>query len=215
MKRCLTLFVSIWLLLSARAGCGTQAALSPSASPEATPAPAPVFESGTVENNGYSNAYLELCFTPPEGWSFISSEEFAELCGTITQRVQGDLDVGDGPAGSTYYEFYAQGTGGSSAIMTVEDLSVHAGGKLLTVRAFVDTLAEQYARLKSVDYEIGESYTQELAGRDMIVLPLTVDSIGLSQHCCVFRSGDYMVTLTFSAYSPEELPQLEACLQEL
>lgn len=216
MKRCLTLFLSISLLLSALAGCGGESTPpSLDASQEVSQPPKKEFESGSIENNIYTNEYLSLSFTLPESWSFASSQEFAELFGSATEQVQGDLNMEDGPENSTYYEFYAQGSGGKSVIMTVENLSAHDGGKLLTVRAFVDTLSEQYAQLTSVRYKIGESYEQELADRECIILPLTVDSVGLCQHCCVFRSGDYMVTLTFSAQSEEELLDLEACLTEI
>ena len=216
MKRCFSLFFSISLLLFSLTGCGGEGTpASPEASNSVSPEPSAQFESGTIENNVYTNSYLALSFSLPEGWSFVTSEQFVQLFGCITEQVQGDLEVEAAPEDSTYYEFYAQGQSGESVIMTVEDLSAHKGGKLLTVRNFVDTLSEQYAHLSSVDYEIGESYAQTMAGHELIVLPLSVPSAQLRQHCCVFRSSSYMITLTFSAQTDEELQELEACLTEI
>ncbi|MGI6028765.1 MAG: hypothetical protein ACOX81_05110 [Candidatus Heteroscillospira sp.] len=212
MKRYSVLFFLILSLLLC-AACGAPEATPTPAQPSDTPKPH--FESGVIEDSVYSNTYLKLSFTLPEDWSFLDQDEFLQRFDDNFNQVASELEVGSLPENSTYYEFYAQGQSGESIVMTVENLAAHDGGKLLTVKDFVATLSEQFAQLTSVNYTIGESYTQHLAGRDMIILPLEVSDVELMQHCCVFRSGDYMVTLTFSAQDAQELASLESCLAEI
>lgn len=206
------------VILSLLSACGGAAASpSPSSSPSPSPSPEPVFAPGTTDNSEYKSEFLALTFSLPDGWVFGTEDELGEFFGLGSDIVESELDIGGGPEGSTFYEFFAYDAlgGVSCAIMTAEDLSAHEGGKLITVRSFVDTLAQQYQNLSSREYSVGDSYRKTIAAREFIVLPLSVVESGLLQRNYVFRTGNYMVTLTFTAQTDEELDLLESSLQKL
>ena len=204
------------VILSLLSACGGAEA-SPSPSPTPSPSPEPVFVQGTADGGEYKSDFLALAFSLPDGWVFGTEDELGEFFGLGSDIVESELDIGGGPEGSTFYEFFAYDSlgGVSCAIMTAEDLSAHEGGKLITVRSFVDTLAQQYENLSSREYSVGDSYRKTIAGREFIVLPLSVVESGLLQRNYVFRTGNYMVTLTFTAQSDEELDLLESSLTKL
>ena len=205
MKRFFILFVSVLLILS---GCAGAQESSPEPTPTPEPTPEPVFESGERNESQYTNTFLSLSFALPENWTFASNKEFEELLGIGTQQLESNMQIAHTPGDSTFYEFYALGSAGESVIMTVEDLSAHDGGESLSVEQFIDTLSTQYNNITTVEYMVGDSYEQQLASHDCMILPLSVEEAGVYQHNCVFRSGDYMVTITISAHSEEELSSL-------
>ena len=207
MKRCIILFVSLLLLFFC--GCGASEKNTES-SPLPTATPEPKFEPGTIDGSSYTNDFLSLSFEAPEGWVFASEEEFSLLLGSGTEQLQSDIQLFPSEVGSTFYEFYAYGIDGESIIMTVEDLSAHDGGTLLSVKDYIDTLTSRYSELSTVKYDVGKSYEQSIAGHSCYVLPLSIEENGVFQRNCAFRSGAYMVTITISAHSEEELSDLEA-----
>lgn len=201
------------VMLSVLSACGGSA--SHTAAPTATPATA--YAAGVTSDTEYRSDFLDLSFTLPGGWTFGTDDEMTEFFGVGSDMVESELNIGGGPEGSTHYEFFAYDTSGtpSCAIMTAEDLSAHEGGKLVTVREFVDTLAGQYSEIGSRDYEIGDSYQKTVAGREFIILPLSVPDSELFQRNYVFRTGNYMVTITFTAQSDSELDELEGDLANI
>lgn len=218
MKRTVSLLIIFMLLISAFAGCnGEESAASPSVSPTPSSTPIPKFETGSIEGAIYENGYLALNFMLPENWAFCTDEELAEIVDMGTKIVTSELDISAPPENSTFYEFYARDAelGMSSVFMSVEDLNSHEGGKLITVKLFVNTLAEQYANLSTISYSVGESYQKTIAEKEFIILPVSVPDSGLFQRNYVFRSGDYMVSITSTALSEDELDTLEACLSKL
>jgi len=206
MKRCIILFVSLLLILL----CSCGEAEKPQPSPLPTPTPEPEFVPGSIDGSSYTNDFLSLSFEAPEGWVFASDEEFSLLLGSGTEQLQSDIQLFAPDISSTYYEFYAYGIDGESIIMTVEALSAHDGGKLLSVKDYIDTLSSRYSELNTVKYNVGKSYEHSIAGHSCYVLPLGIEEDGVFQRNCAFRSGAYMVTITISAHSEEELSALEA-----
>ena len=205
MKRFIILFVSLLLIFS---GCTGAQESVPTPSPTPEPTPEPVFVSGEINESKYTNTFLAMSFALPDGWTFASSEEFEAMLGMGTQQLESNMQLAHTPGDSTFYEFYALGIEGESVIMTVEDLSAHEGGEDLSVEEFIDTLSTQYKNITTVEYLVGDGYEQQLTFHDCMILPLSVEEAGVYQHNCVFRSGDYMVTITISAHSEEELLSL-------
>ena len=199
MKRALCFALAACLVLTG--ACAGQPLPAPAA-------PDAVYAAGTAAGDVYENRYFALRFTLPEGWSFQDVAALAALLGSETAE-PGLPEV------STYYEFYAGDGGDGTAMLTVEDLSRHQGGRLVTVRAFADALAAQYAAVESVPYVIGELQTAELAGRTAMVLPVSAPDSGYFQRSWVFRTNDYMATLTFCSADESALDELERAVTKL
>jgi len=205
MKRCFILFVLIALLC-----LGACSSPDPVSTP--VPTPEPEFYPGSIDGSSYTNDFLSIRFDLPENWVFASREEFSLLVGSGAQQLAADIKLDAPVSGSTFYEFYAYGSDGESVIMTVEDLSAHAGGKLLTVKDYMDKLASRYKELTSVSYSVGESYEHTIAQHGCYALSLSIEADGVFQRNCAFRSGNYMANITISAHSEDELDTLEAHL---
>ena len=116
-------------------------------------------------------------------------------------------------------EFYANGTGGSNVIMTIEKISALAAA-VNTVDDCVDSLKENLTKQlegSGMSYTFGNTTTTEIGEHEYRRLEATLETsvagtvVSIDQVIYVRLVGKYLVSISFSAALGDvEMPQMEA-----
>lgn len=173
----------------------------------AAPGEVEEFQTGTIENNTYSNEFFGIGCQLDDTWKVLNEEEIAERSGLVVDTMEeGGLDDSMRTAmenGSVVFDFFAQKKDNTAAInITVGNIGVLYGAAL-TEEGYIDATEEQMMQsVETIGYEnvTTEKTTITLAGTEHAALKLTGEYSGISiyQTMVVLRKGIYVGCVAFS-----------------
>lgn len=149
-RKTLALILAILMLAASLCACGDKKT-------------AKKYERGTVNGNVYHSDFLDLTFTAPSDWTFSTDEEIASSMGVALDMMK-DGDKFETSDVASMVEFYANGTGGSNVIMTIEKISTLAAA-VNTVDDCVDSLKENLTKQlegSGMSYTFGNTTTTKI-----------------------------------------------------
>ena len=183
---------------SSAAESASSAAASESASSSAAAAK---FQIGTVNGNSYANKFFGTTFTLPEGWSFATSDELAQLNGTIGSIIDDETVTEALESGVAFVDMYAKAADGLSNVnVTIEyasDPSVAAMTSEQYLQSTVDILQNQLS-VSGIDVKSAEVGTYSNGGNEFAALNLELDVNGTTMYEKMInvKEGDYFMSLT-------------------
>lgn len=204
-RKTLALILAILMLAASLCACGDKKT-------------AKKYERGTVNENVYHSDFLDLTFTAPSDWTFSTDEEIASSMGVALDMMK-DGDKFETSDVASMVEFYANGTGGSNVIMTIEKISALAAA-VNTVDDCVDSLKENLTKQlegSGMSYTFGNTTTTEIGKHEYRRLEATLETsvagtvVSIDQVIYVRLVGKYLVSISFTAALGDvEMPQMEA-----
>ena len=204
-RKTLALILAILMLAASLCACGDKKT-------------AKKYERGTVNGNVYHSDFLDLTFTAPSDWTFSTDEEIASSMGVALDMMK-DGDKFETSDVASMVVFYANGTGGSNVIMTIEKISTLAAA-VNTVDDCVDSLKENLTKQlegSGMSYTFGNTTTTEIGKHEYRRLEATLETsvagtvVSIDQVIYVRLVGKYLVSISFTAALGDvEMPQMEA-----
>lgn len=200
----LSLLLAFVLVLTMFAACGSNSdSDTPATDDAAATAPAeeaaepPVgFSRGTISEDGktYTNDFLGVSFTLPEGWEFADQDYIDNIMNAGAEYTGADVSEL-----SSIYDMMAVNSADNTNITVMfENLTLTPGAGSMTAEEYAGTLSEQLTSFEEFAYEASELTTKKLAGEDYVVLNTAVPDYGTYQDYYIRRIGDYMAAILFS-----------------
>lgn len=161
------------------------------------------FSMGEWNNNVYTNDFLGLKFNLPEGWTYSSDEEIAEMMNLGIELLNDDQKAAAELSKLTSVYYIAANnpnTGDSVAVMS-EKPSMD-----VTTEFYINQLKSQLSTVESVSYEIGEIAKEQVADReyDTITATTNVSGIKIAQKYYVYKMDEYFVAIIATSVTGED-----------
>lgn len=173
---------------------------------------------GVWTDNIYSNEFVGLDFTMPEGWTLATDEELLSMLDTSNEQffdeeAKENYDKAIEQA-SIFYDFMIVNLStGENAIMSIEDLSKNLGTILVTADHYLDVTEEQLATIEGVEFEVIDRTEVRFANEDYIKMELSVNGV-MTQDYYVKKFGKYMVSFIVS-YVKSNPDAITALLEDI
>lgn len=174
------------------------------------------FTRGTVTDDVYSNEYLGIVFTAPEGWIYANDAELAAAMGIDEKYLTGSLTDSElSSMLSSLYTIYdmavTSADGLSSVQLCLDNLALLIGGTSLSEYDYAELVRTQLEELTTIEYESGEIYITQLGGKTVTVLPLRAVDYNIYQEMYMLRVDNFMLYITISAMSTDSITEILTC----
>jgi len=199
MKRMLSLVLACFLALSALAGCASDKG-GGLKSDDASEEPDIVYARGVTTETSYESEYLGLRFTLPEGCTFKSDADLAELMNIDYSLIAEDLSSVDFSALKIVYEV---GINGPSELPEISIAVDNIGSPEVTVSRYIEDLKMQLMN-PSLEIIFSENVTTAIIAErsyQKLECSITIEEHTLLQNYYVRRMGERMVVFTVSFFS--------------
>lgn len=184
--------------------------------PDVAPSEEGDFVRGTVADGTYTNTFLDLNITLPEGWTAADDEMIASVIGVGMDNLQNVTEEQMAIAVSgTIYDAVLFSDTGSSIMVMAEDLAATAGTTLLTAEAYAKLLHSNLQEMTDLDYELQEPTDFNLADTDYVRMDASIPSSGISQLYLFRWISGYMLSVSITSDSIEHCEALLANFQPL
>ncbi len=190
MKKILCALLAVLMLLSV---CGCQTASGPA------------FSTGKVDGNVYTNEFAGLTFTAPEGWTFSTEEELAELMNVSLDLVANENEYAKKIAElSTVYGMMANSADGATNVQVMFENVAITGNRNISAEDYVSTvsgmLESTYADMGAT-CTINDASSIKIGENEYVYLTVDVEYLGVSmQQAYACRKVDkYMANIVITA----------------
>lgn len=161
---------------------------------------------GKWDNNVYTNDYLGMKITLPEGWTPASDEKMAEFMhiGEEVLKDEGKYISEVAKQTSIYYASATEDKTGNGIIV----MSEKAAG--LTVEGYVNALKSQLTAVTQMSYKVVDEGSADFAGKTWTTLTLSESVYGVTQRYYVCEKDDAFLGIILTSISGEDtLNQIE------
>lgn len=166
---------------------------------------------GNWNESVYTNDFLNLKYTLPEGWISYSDEEIAKLMNVSSELAFGEKDFIKEIAKltSVYYLFTQSPTNGNNVSVLTEKPLVD-----VTVEYYINQLKTQLAAMTTIKYEIGETSTSKIGDKDVTVLSVSAPDYNLLQKYYVYKVDEYFVGIVATSSTGEDgINEIISCFE--
>lgn len=156
---------------------------------------------GEWKDNVYTNEFLDMKFNLPEGWNYSSDEEIAQLMNLGSEAAFGDKEfiAEVTKLTSVYYLFASDPNTGSSVSLFTEKPIVD-----VTMDYYLSQVKSQLEAVTEIDYEIGETATETLAGKEYTTLQVTASEYNMIQKYYLRKMDRYFVGMIVTTTQGED-----------
>lgn len=171
------------------------------------------FRTGSWDGLTFTNPWLNLVITFPEGSYIYTDEEVKTLLGAGQ-----DILINNGnytesqltmAKALTVYDFMVALPDGQSNVQLVyENIKLTTGGKGIEPADYLELVSTQLKSVADMQYETGQPSEVEIAGQTFTKLSATLMGGALCQDYYCIRIGDRMVTMNIS-YLPDSASTVE------
>lgn len=205
MKKAIKIALMILLVASilfVLTGCGEEKKNPVVDNNTVTEEPKVEFSMGEWKDNTYENKFLGLKFNLPEGWTYSTDEEIAQMMNIGSELLNDDQKIAAELAKltSVYYVVANDpSTGNNISIMSEKPLMD------ITTEYYLDQLKTQLTAVESMSYEIGDTSKEKVAGREYDTLTVTaaISGIEVTQKYYVYKMDEYFVCLLVTSVNGE------------
>lgn len=167
----------------------------------------PEFSLGDTTGSTYTNDFLGISCTLPEGWVFYTDEQMKELNNLVGDYLDEEV-VEQLKKATVVYDMFAQHTtNGSSINVTMEKLNVVQVVTLniqKTLEAQIDTIKSTYANIGYTDVQVEyQKLTVDGKEFDSLKIQAKVQGLDFTGVLFAFPKGDYLANVTVCSLSAD------------
>ena len=163
---------------------------------------APEFSMGEWNNKVYTNDFLGLKYNLPEGWTYSSEAEIAQMMSVGAELLNDDQKAAAEIAKLTsVYYMVAQdsNTGNNVNIFSEKQLAD------ITIEEYINALETQLLAVQSMNYKV-EGTSKEKIGNieaDTLTLSVTASGIEIMQKYYIYKIDKYMIGIIATSLNGE------------
>ncbi len=161
------------------------------------------FQTGSWDGLTFSNLWLHVEITFPEGSAVFSEEDMRKLVGDSDEILVNSGNYEDIQAKASdalnIYDFMVTMPDGRSSVQLVYlNTEKLVSGQEISAEDCLAQMAEDLSAIGDMGYELGEIEKAELAGKEFARLSASLMGGALYQEYYAVRAGDYVAVLTAS-----------------
>lgn len=168
---------------------------------------------GTIDENVYASSYASLVFTAPEGWSYITNEELAELM-DLSAETFNDAGLEFSQAALEKQPLLDMGckdlTTGTNVLLVYENLAL-TGHTSISETEYIEYTKRMLEEAQMAQYEFSEITDAELCGQTFIVMQADMVDCGVSQYHYARKIDKYMLCIITTIVGDGDVSEVMGC----
>jgi hypothetical protein len=170
------------------------------------------FDVGTIDGDTYTNVFADLTFTLPEGWVFVTGDEFDQFFEYADDEAFGEerSDFEEYEVEATEYCMYARAEDQSSGAMVMFDrLSGDIDRTDITEDEYMDLTWQQLSDNDDMEFEFVNRTDAVLGAYNFKALAALTPDIEMAQGFYIRRVGDYMLNVYIYICDEQSIDTIE------
>lgn len=160
------------------------------------------FSMGEWNDNVYTNEFLGLKFKLPEGWTYASDEEIADMMNLGTEFLNDDQKVAAevSKLTSAYYMVANDPNTGNNVSIISEKPVME-----VSTENYMNQLKAQLSAVESINYEIGETSKEKIADReyDTLTASASMSGVKITQKYYIYKMDRYFIGIIATSTTGE------------
>ena len=160
------------------------------------------FSMGEWNDNVYTNEFLGLKFKLPEGWTYASDEEIADMMNLGTEFLNDDQKVAAevSKLTSAYYMVANDPNTGNNVSIISEKPVME-----VSTENYMNQLKAQLSAVESINYEIGETSKEKIADReyDTLTASASMSGVKMLQKYYIYKMDKYFIGIITTSTTGE------------
>lgn len=161
------------------------------------------FSMGSWSDNVYSNDFLGLKFKLPNGWKYSSDEEIAEMMNLGTELLNDEQKAAAeiSKLNNAYYMVANDPNTGDNISIISEKPAME-----VTTEFYINQLKTQLQNVNTINYEIGETSKETVAGKecDTLTVDASMSGVKMTQRYYIYKVDKYVICIISTSTSGEE-----------
>lgn len=161
------------------------------------------FSMGSWSDNVYSNDFLGLKFKLPNGWKYSSDEEIAEMMNLGTELLNDEQKAAAeiSKLNNAYYMVANDPNTGDNISIISEKPAME-----VTTEFYINQLKTQLQNVNTINYEIGETSKETVAGKecDTLTVDASMSGVKMTQRYYIYKVDKYVVCIISTSTSGEQ-----------
>lgn len=161
------------------------------------------FSMGSWSDNVYSNDFLGLKFKLPNGWKYSSDEEIAEMMSLGTELLNDEQKAAAeiSKLNNAYYMVANDPNTGDNISIISEKPAME-----VTTEFYINQLKTQLQNVNTINYEIGETSKETVAGKecDTLTVDASMSGVKMTQRYYIYKVDKYVVCIISTSTSGEQ-----------
>ncbi|MEL7604241.1 MAG: hypothetical protein AAGU77_13880 [Bacillota bacterium] len=168
---------------------------------------------GVIAQGVYTSDYAGLSFTAPEGWTFTTDEELADLMDMSADAMS---DAGmefseDALKKQVLYDMQAKDPyTGANVLLLYENLAL-TGNTGISETKYLETTIKQLKDADVYAYAFGEITETQLCGQTYQMVQADMTDYGMTQYYYARKVGKYMLCTIISLPSAGDVSDITGC----
>lgn len=171
------------------------------------------FSMGQWKNSVYTNDFLDIKYTLPEGWVKYTDEQMASLMNISADLTFGDNDfVKEAAKLTSVYYFMTQNSTTGNNVSLYSEKPIFS----LTLDEYIEALKTQLSTVETFDYKINKTTNGKLGNKDVKILDVSSSFSGhtLSQRYYIYKLDEYFVGIVATSTTGEKgLNEIIRCFE--
>lgn len=168
---------------------------------------------GAVDNNVYKSDFTGITFTAPDGWTYLSDEEIAQLANYSAEELF-DEEFADAVSEMKTFTdmMVTDPKTGTNVNILYENLGL-SGNTELSLEDYLNASVEQMkTQMTGLSVKLEGSENVTLSGESYLRAQLSTSfsGVNMSQYLYMRKIGNYMVVMTVTITTGYELSDVEA-----
>lgn len=162
----------------------------------------PEFSMGEWNNNVYTNDFLGLKFNLPEGWSYSSDEEIAEMMNLGVELLNDDQKAAAEISKlSAVYYMVAQSPNKVSNVNILSEKQLTD----ITTEEYINAVKTQLLSVQSINYEVVGTSEGKIGNiqTNTVTLKANTSGVEIAQKYCVYKIDKYIVCIIATSANGE------------
>lgn len=157
---------------------------------------------GRWDGNTYTNAFVDVKFVLPEGWTCASDEQIAEMMGLNAERLNDEgKHLQDVSKLTSIYDMVATDAASGDTIQIMMEKLYEE----VTMERYIEAVSDNLTKMTD-EYviRIGDTGTQTIAGKEYATLMTSIDGRDITQQYFFRQEGNYMISFLFTNRNASE-----------
>lgn len=161
------------------------------------------FSMGSWSDNVYLNDFLGLKFKLPNGWKYSSDEEIAEMMNLGAELLNDEQKAAAevSKLNSAYYMVANDPNTGDNISIISEKPAME-----VTTEFYINQLKTQLQNVNTINYEIGETSKETVAGKecDTLTVDASMSGVKMTQRYYIYKVDKYVICIISTSTSGEQ-----------